>query len=492
MQHTGFGVALAAVALVLGGAAHAAAETDLSAFQQRIVTRLNSPCDLSESRAIISDPQFAKENGAVRSLALANLAYCGDPDAKSVMRQATADDGAAPFAWNARFLMALRTSDREEALQTLEDAASRRLLSAFSMTSEEAMFGFSQALKDDPANERRFLVALDQMLWSPPSHFETADGYWIRLADIYLAEGKLGDAKRIWSVTSTPYAAGLLRLANRYEPLRAENARSLDPLETAKQRLAVDRFYLSQSPRSGLGLTVVSRDLRLLGRADEALKLLDDALAKPGPLMNGRLEYRNWVLNERSSVLYDLGRFDETVQVMRDASVLAERGGPNVSQVINLAGRLNDLGRPKEALDALEVLKVADFTSPFGRMYVEANKACAYNALGQAAQAAQSLAFTATNAKDNAPARVQALLCMGDLDSLAAIYIERLADPRLGPGTLIQLSYFRQAARGPGEIELSRRMDLVRGRADVQAAIAKVGRTDTFDLIASAMEGYGY
>lgn len=492
MRYFGFGAALAAAALVLGGAAHAAAVSDLSAFQQKIAARLNSPCDLAESRSIISDPQFAKENGALRSLALANLAYCGDPDAKSVLRRATSDDGAAPLAWNARFLMALRTGDREEALQTLEDAASRKLLNAFSTTSDEVMFSFSQALKTDPTNERRFLVALDQLMWAPPSHFEAADGFWIRLADIYLAEGKPGDAKRVWSNTSTPYAASLLRLANRYEPIRAAINLAPDPVETAKQRLAVDQFFLSQSPRSGLGLTVVSHDLRLLGRADEALKLLDDALAKPGPLMNGRLEYRNWVLNERSSVLYDLGRFDETIQVLRDASVLAERGGANVSQVINLSERLNDLGRSQEALDTLEVLKAADFTSPFWRMYVEANKACAYNALGQSARAAQSLAFTAAHAKDNAQARVQALLCMGDLDAVAAIYIGRLADPALAPGTLIQLSYVRQAARGPGEIELSRRMDLVRGRADVQAAVAKVGHTETFDLIASAMEGYGY
>ena len=185
-----------------------------------------------------------------------------------------------------------------------------------------------------------------------------------------------------------------------------------------------------------------------------------------------------WTMDYRARALAQLGRFDEAVAQLRAAAERPEYGAPNVSQSINLAGLLADLGRGAEA-EAIVAQVMARGLSPYGRMQAEAVRACA-----RTGPAAEALAYLREHQAD-APAALQdALICEGDLQAAARLYIERLSDPDRRTSALAELQdYATPPVMTPLQQAAIRRREQLRRRPDVQAAIARVGRIEHYNLL---------
>ena len=84
---------------------------------------------------------------------------------------------------------------------------------------------------------------------------------------------------------------------------------------------------------------------------------------------------------------------------------------------------------------------------------------------------------------DDAPGAYEgALERSGDLDAAAARLIARLSDPESRTETLVELQEYKETPAPPAVIKERRRSRSVRARADVRAAVAKVGRIEHYDL----------
>jgi hypothetical protein len=160
---------------------------------------------------------------------------------------------------------------------------------------------------------------------------------------------------------------------------------------------------------------------------------------------------------------------------MSEGARLKEGGQDNVSQMINLADVQLEVGHAQAALDVL-----AGFgdrpVAPYGEMLLRSLRVCALSLLGRQAEGADALAYLAAHERDNPGAREDALLCAGDADGAAALFVRRLRDPLQRDEAFLALTPFDPPASVPAVFaEMSRRRQAVKARPDVQAAIAEVG-----------------
>jgi tetratricopeptide (TPR) repeat protein len=228
--------------------------------------------------------------------------------------------------------------------------------------------------------------------------------------------------------------------------------------------------------------------LRLLGRPQEGLALIDAWIAgHKADADDEAAPDRNWILDERAETLSALGRYDDTTAAGREAAALEEDGQLNVSQTINLAERLEEQGKPQAALDVLAVFKEGGpRASVYGMMWVWTERACALGQLGRtpatSPDLAAALAYSAEHLDSNPPARAETLLCVVDLDGAAAAYIARLKDPEQRADALMALSTWKRPPQPVFLAQILARLDKVRARPDVKAAVAAVGRTEAIPL----------
>lgn len=134
--------------------------------------------------------------------------------------------------------------------------------------------------------------------------------------------------------------------------------------------------------------------------------------------------------------------------------------------------------------DALEVVQTVGEASPYGDMWIASVRACAAAQLGDAALRETAMAFLREHVEDNYAAMARANLCVDDLDAAAALYVQRLNDLDQRSSALLALQRY-QAPPGsalPYDGVLRQRLDRVRERADVQAAVAAVGRIEDVPL----------
>jgi tetratricopeptide (TPR) repeat protein len=447
-------------------------------------------CDLSAWRALVSDKKFHTLPGQMRSLSLTLLAVCGEEKPTDLLRRATQISDAPSFAWVTRFADAASRNDDEDALRSLERAADLAQDAPLGIDDDAAVFKTERRLRVAPAAHRRFFAALDRGRWTPTYVFETPQWLWLRYVNLLLADGDLAGARRIAARLTRPEILQRMRLDKRYDALLAADPGHFDVRYAALATLASDQALLAANPNDGGGIDIVARDLRILGRAADVLPMVDAALAQPGPLLKRETDYRTWMLNDRADALYDLGDFEGSVEFLKKAAAPGPGGAVTVSQAINLAGVLNAVGRPDEAVSTLAPFDTPEAkaaTSPYGLMWVAAERACAYYALNQVDKAEASRAFTRDHATDNQGAVIKAGVCANDLDYVAATFIQRLETADGRAEALFQLSDFRMAKLTQVDVVMAARMQTLKARPDVRAAVSKAGRTETIDLIGAAM-----
>lgn len=301
----------------------------------------------------------------------------------------------------------------------------------------------------------------------------------LRAGQVERARARLGDV-------TIPRNVLVIRVSRLFDPLRSDAALEarLDIAAAAETNLARLRQIAADHPRKLEDIAPVSQALRALGRDEEALSFMDAALAvaEADPAhFEDYADQINWAHNERGYVLYALNRPDAARSAFGAAMAAGEGGEWNVSQVINFASMLEAEGR---ARDALEVIRTVGRASVFGDMWAASVRACAAAQVNDEALQNEALTFLRANEAENPPALSSALLCVNDLDGVAALYIRRLADPTQSETALLALQRTRQRNSTPlvRNQLMEQRLEQVRGRADVQAAVAAVGRIEDVPL----------
>jgi hypothetical protein len=189
-------------------------------------------------------------------------------------------------------------------------------------------------------------------------------------------------------------------------------------------------------------------------------------------------EYR-WLLNVRAIALDRLGQTEQAVAQMQAASRLTEEGAKNVSQAINLGFLFCRLNRPNDALAA--IVEVGPVSS-LGGVEVEIVRLEAAVQLKDVSQVDKSMRFLQAHRAD-APADFErALVLTGQWDLAAQDLIGQLLDPAKRQDALKTVQDYAPIPEPAWEQEFDQKWRTLIARNDVQAAIAKVGRADTYRL----------
>jgi hypothetical protein len=179
-------------------------------------------------------------------------------------------------------------------------------------------------------------------------------------------------------------------------------------------------------------------------------------------------------VNQESYLLFVLGRRDEALGVVEGAG--CNVCGRNVDPVLMQAEWLIDLGRGRDALERLGQISAADLVLP-ARSRLASSKVCAATEAGDRSAIPDRIAYLRGHRLEDPWALVKAELCLGDEDAAASAAASGLADPRERDRVLQRLQVFLPLPDPtPWETQMGQRLDALRARPDVTAAVARVGR----------------
>jgi tetratricopeptide (TPR) repeat protein len=352
-----------------------------------------------------------------------------DADDMSVLRRLTEAPDSTSIVWWMLFAKAGQQRDFDLALTALEGAA-RRSHDGHSRVPNGWIGAFLSALGADEVMFLRMVHALELMEWAPLNGL--ADETWTRYASSLLDTGDIEGARKALGRVRRPDEQARLRLDPRFAGVFAD-AGEFDERAAFEAALVTDHAWLQDAPDDADAVLSVQKDLRALGRLEEALALLDTALARPEPMRDERgVDCRNWLHNDRAYLLLELGRPDEANLSMARGAEMDEDAGVNISQRINRAELLNRTGHPQEALAVLAFFSdSADLPlSPRGSALIVAERACAMFRLGrldEAAAQAQTLKLDPLGPEGSAYDRV--LECADEAGSDQKISEKRAPAP---------------------------------------------------------------
>ncbi len=299
---------------------------------------------------------------------------------------------------------------------------------------------------------------------------------------LLLERGRVDEARVLLATVIDVDSVVSMRIERQFDPLREDPGweAHLDLATAAKRDVARSRAAMDANPALMEGVYLHARVLDVANRDNEALTILDLALERHGAnpaAFTDAEEFRNWLIDTRGELLYNIGRFEEGRAALRESALMTEHGETNVSNLINLAGYLIREGK---AADALELLSKVGKASPYGQSWVESIRSCAGMQLGDDRLRREGLEYLKAHESDNPAALSRALLCSNNIDGAAAWMIRRLADRDMRSGALLALQITPELRSD--ELPLSKilreRQAAVRGRDDVRAAAEAVGRIE--------------
>ncbi len=445
----------------------------------------------AEFQAIVDGPGFARLTADIRYGILIELvmAETNAGDAKAAQAHLDQAGAIAPGQrdltyWEYALSLGYRlgtpdaVADAVTALARdfpdhLNDGDDRYFLAAVSMAGQRG-----------GAHYRAALEALQTAGYHPADPFHDVEYLKMDLVELYVEDGQPLAAKALAESLTQPNSILALQVDKRFagfvtpDPARLVQARA--DAVTAAQALAAAHPTLIKG-RINLAIALLDDD-----RPDDALKVLDAALAdvaaaKPdSPAYSDVDTYLNWVRDTRKTTLKTLGRWDEAVTAQIQARDTAKTD--RVSQRINLADLYIELSRPG---DALAEVKTVDATnsSPYGAMAAEGARACAYAEQRDAAKLKASLDILKTHASAGYGPLMDGLRCAGDVDTLAAMYLQRLNDPGQRTTALMELQTWQPY---PHMTDWDRKVEQVNSniaaRPDVRAAVEKYGVINTYPI----------
>jgi tetratricopeptide (TPR) repeat protein len=333
----------------------------------------------------------------------------------------------------------------------------------------------------------RLLQVLAAPSYDPIEPLATADWFRLSYAELLADEGRTGEAIAIVRTLKVP---GTLMRAS--VDARFKDAFPSPPdVRAAYEALVTEgREAIVQHPGRLSPLLETAAALRELGRFDESATLLlsvRDRVQKSGSFEDSSSQL-NWYHDGLGRSLAAQGRYDEAVASFRAGAALGENGGLNVSQLINLAHAQLAYGRGDDALKTLAAFEGANYAaSPYGESELRLARGCAKVVAGRPAEAQAELAYLRDHDLDHPEALSGLLLCLGDLDGAAALFVRRLDDPKRRVQALLQLSDYdpppAHEQRNPIFVGLAN----IKTRADLREAIARAGGVRRFKVQPGAL-----
>jgi len=238
-------------------------------------------------------------------------------------------------------------------------------------------------------------------------------------------------------------------------------------------------------PESVNVILEISKRLRALGRADEALDLLE-ASRPDGPKARAYSDLdrkMNWWWDAMAQVYGALGRYEDAVSAFQNGMASGESGQANVSQTLNLGALHLHFGRSADALKTVEAFNADTGTvSPFGLMIYHLERGCARFLTGDRVGAQSDVDYALAHEQDHPGALTDLLLCTGDIKQAAAVMIRRLDSPDQRAEALLLLSDYDAPAHPVTTDPTDAGMAAIKSDPAVVSAIARAGGKRRFAL----------
>lgn len=431
--------------------------------------------------AVIGHPAFRTLPDEQRHQALSVAAFVAIrldelPRARDLYLAATRVDPADPDDWFRLSLIERELGDHE--------ASAAHLL--------HLLRAWPELLGNLPEHDISLLV--HQMAPASPARLEVlqtlfdaswtrnglgASVLWYELALMRVERGETEEARPAIARITEPMDVVKLRADRRFDAVVDRDDVRFDAARAARKRADELRVMAMLEPERLDVLRELTYAMLTAGDNRDVLAMTDAALAvipagdEASPFQD--TDDQVWLMNNRAIALRRLGHIDEALEQMEHASRLTEQGEPNVSQLLNLGQFYCSLGRPD---DALKVIAKAGEMSGYGRMVQASVQHCAARRSGDAASAAHALAYLRRHRQDSEIHFVEALIEAERLDEAAAVLVALLESPHDRADALIAVQKFQSTEPLPGDVAYRARGHGVIARADVQAAVQRVGRAE--------------
>lgn len=385
-----------------------------------------------------------------------------------------------------RLELALELEDEADAIRALTSLAERWPETLAELRDEFMIeFLWSSLRQRDGDSAYRLLDAVWRADWGLFGTMQP-DYLWMRLALMHSERGNADAAREVVAMLAHPNVMILIRADRRFDELGPVPASELPWNDVVDDYLARLYTVAEQQPTMLAPLVALTAELIAARRYHEALaitvKVMSDverlAGAGDSQAFSDMDSQYHWILDHGALAMFNLGLWQEAVELQQEASRLLEDGQPNVSQAINLAGFHLALEQPREALAAIE--SVTD-VSPYGLMQLELIRLTAALDLDDEPESRRALGYLSERVDDAPWTTVKAFLTAERMDEAAAALATALADPQHRAEILDQLQDYVRPAAVP-RLQIWRdRVDALLARDDVQAAIQAVGRIESYD-----------
>ena len=479
----------------------APAPTALQALLTRAVRQFQTgdyDAALRNFKTAMDDPGYAGLPVAQRFSILVLRAGCEGArrQAQAALRDLNAAAGLAPERrdagyWRMYFYAGWGASDYD-AMAAATQAVATQFPDMVDVLPIHGLYALFDRLRLTPttAPQRRALLqALRKADYKPLNPLWDGEGLWLQLFKLDVAANDAAEARALVSHFRDPSSYIAIQSDRRYAAyLDAFQPADFQAVSDAK--LARRRADAASYPTRAEAVVYLSNALLERGRADEALPLVEAALAKIAaapkdkPPFDDDVDQSNWLRDARANLLNRLGRHDEALamQVAARDAAQAEMSD-TVSHTINLADAYNAVGQPQKALDIMKDLDEAQAT-PYGRMAAAETRVCAYAQLQDKRRVDDLMAYMRAHAADGPDAMRTALICTDDQEGLAAVYLKQLDDPDLRGEALGEAqTYIEPAHQTPYEARMRAALHRMLARPEVRTAIAKYGFVNSYSLV---------
>jgi tetratricopeptide (TPR) repeat protein len=468
LQSTAFGNAISAQQRLKSAFVASASNNDAAAYIAVLDT--------------VNDPEFSSLESGTQHAALAlaaRLALATDKagQAHEFAIRATQMPQQGIEDWHTRLSAAFLAGDYRDEAECVTAIARQWGRDPSALSSSSVTRAYRDTRPGEFSEARlAMLSALYDLRWKLADG-ENASDMWRTLSLLLLDKNDLARAAQVVVLVDEPFDIIAMRADLRYKPLLKSRYFDSDAHRVARAQIETLRKEMGLRPRS-MGVVRRLADALLRSRFDsEVLEVtgkVDRRMAEVGsgapPYDDAPYNY-NWILNTRSRALGDLGRYDEAVAELRRAVDLPDRID-KVSQPINLAQLLCDLGRADEAL---QLLPAEDKVSKYGRMQLESVRVSAALDRESRADLDLALAYLREHQSDSASTLQYALLRAGQFDEAEQVLLARLADPSQQTEALVELQIYTPRLRPPRGQAWHTQFERLREQPAVRQAVGRIG-----------------
>lgn len=397
--------------------------------------------------------------------------------------KATGFPQADDMAWIVRFSSAFTIQDYDDAALSLTRFA-QRWPAKLDNVEPGAVMQLHYRLELAHADEADRLM-LDELFDAGWQDNGVEPSYlWRDLALQHLERGEMERATTVALRVTSGQVALSMRVDKRFDPITLAHADAFDVDSLVAAEITAAKARIEAQPDRLQPITDL-QELYLITRQYEKVLSISEAVVSRAEQREGPRTYSdfgdryNWILDNRSRAFKRQGQWDKAIATEVLAARLPEQGAINVSQSINLGGLYAELGHPDAAATA--IVQLGDL-SPIGEMEMQAVKLRIAVDRHDEAAAASAMAYLRGHRAEELDAWQDALLLRGQLDEAAALLIERLENPSWRSDALVRMQHYAETIETPMEKAIHDGWNAVTARSDVQTALQKVGRVESFAI----------